>query len=487
MVFLIKYLIMKYFPFILFLASIACIKVQATESPNFIFILTDDQGWTSLSSAIDPRYPNAKSDFHRTPNIDRLLNMGVKFTNAYAASSVCSPSRYSIQFGKSPARLHKTIVRGPNNVDHDQVGIAQLLKSINSDYYCAHFGKWHIDEDPSRYGYDVHDGITKNKEGNFHYDNENLQWNGYAEEDPKRVNSLTDKTIGFINKSIKEERPFFVQLSHYAVHSDLVYSNESYAEMLLEEPGAMHDNIAYAAMMMDLDKSIGKILDTYSSLELRKNTYIIFTSDNGGMPVLPLQINRGNPYKKGLNDPLVRGKWDLMEGGIRVPFSISGPRINQNRTSNSPVVGYDLLPTIVGLADNKNKDLILPDNLDGGSLVNILRNNEASVSRANDGIIFHFPHYNICGLNEPHSAIRTENFKLVEFYTSDRKLLFDMRSDIGEMKDLSEDMPELVVQMSKNLNNYLKSVGAEVPEDSFSWKRAGKNGSVKTLFFKRYD
>ena len=108
MVFLIKYLIMKYFPFILFLASIACIKVQATESPNFIFILTDDQGWTSLSSAIDPRYPNAKSDFHKTPNMDRLLSMGVRFTNAYASSSVCSPSRYSIQFGKSPARLHKT-------------------------------------------------------------------------------------------------------------------------------------------------------------------------------------------------------------------------------------------------------------------------------------------------------------------------------------------------------------------------------------------
>ena len=104
------------------------------------------------------------------------------------------------------------------------------------------------------------------------------------------------------------------------------------------------------------------------------------------------------------------------------------------------------------------------------------------VSRANDGIIFHFPHYNICGLNEPHSAIRTENFKLVEFYTSDRKLLFDMRSDIGEIKDLSEDMPELVVQMSNNLNNYLKSVGAEVPEDSFSWKSRQKWISENFIF-----
>ena len=474
-----------YFICLLFVHNI--VSQNSFGSPNFIFILTDDQGWTSLSSAIDPRYPNAKSDFHKTPNMDRLLSMGVRFTNAYASSSVCSPSRYSIQFGKSPARLHKTIVRGPNNVDHDQVGIAQLLKSINSDYYCAHFGKWHIDEDPSRYGYDVHDGITKNKEGNFHYDNDHLQWGGYSEEDPKRVDSLTDKTISFINKSVKEERPFFVQLSHYAVHSDLVYSNESYSEMLLDKPGNKHDNIAYAAMMMDLDKSIGKILDTYQNLELSKNTYIIFTSDNGGMPVLPLQINRGNPYKKGLNDPLVRGKWDLMEGGIRVPFSISGPSINDSMISHIPVVGYDLLPTIVGLANNKNEDFKLPDNIDGGSLIHILNNSDELVHRANEGIIFHFPHYNICGLNEPHSAIRTENFKLVEFYTSDRKLLFDMRSDISEVRDLSEEMPELVVQMSNNLNSYLKSVGAEVPEDSFSWEKAGKSGSVKTLFFKRYD
>ncbi len=479
---------MNLYIYLFFLASIVCINVQASKSPNFIFILTDDQGWNSLSSAIDPRFPNAKSDFHKTPNMDKLLKMGANFTNAYASSPVCAPSRYSIQFGKSPARLHKTIVRGVNKVDHDQIGIAQLLKKINKDYYCAHFGKWHIDQTPSRYGYDVHDGITKNKEGNFHHDNSRKQWGGYAEEDPKRINSLTNKTIDFIKDSLNQERPFFVQLSHYAVHSDIVYSSESFSEMLLEMPGSTHDNIAYAAMIMDLDKSIGQILDAYESLDLNENTYIIFTSDNGGMPVIPLQVNRGRPYKKGLNDPLVRGKWDLMEGGIRVPFAIAGPNIKSRLISHTPVVGYDLFPTIVDLAGPKINNLDIPNDLDGGTLVQILNGDDsAKVKRNTQGIVFHFPHYNVCGLNEPHSAFRTENFKLVEFYTSKRKLLFDMRTDISEINDLSEERPDLVAQMSRTLNEYLSSVEAEVPEESFSWKKVGQGGSVKTLFFKRYD
>ena len=311
---------MRSFPFIFLFASIVCIKVHGKDYPNFIFILTDDQGWTSLSSAIDPNYPNAKSDYHITPNMDKLLSMGVNFSNGYAASPVCSPSRYSIQFGKSPARLRKTIVRGRNLVDHNQVGIAQVLKSINNEYLCAHLGKWHIDRDPSEYGYEINDGITTNAEGNFNYDNHNLQWGGYAEEDPKRVNSLTDRSIEIIKNALSQDRPFFIQISHYAVHSDLVYSNKSFSEMLLEMPGDLHNNISYAAMTMDLDKSIGRLLDFYESNNLSDNTYIIFTSDNGAMPVLPIQVNEGRPYKNGLNSPLVRGKWDLMEGGVRVPF-----------------------------------------------------------------------------------------------------------------------------------------------------------------------
>ena len=153
-------------------------------------------------------------------------------------------------------------------------------------------------------------------------------------------------------------------------------------------PGSTHDNIAYAAMIMDLDKSIGQILDAYESLGLNENTYIIFTSDNGGMPVIPLQVNRGRPYKKGLNDPLVRGKWDLMEGGIRVPFAIAGPNIKSRLISHTPVVGYDLFPTIVDLAGPKINNLDIPNDLDGGTLVQILNGDDSAKVKRNTEVLF---------------------------------------------------------------------------------------------------
>ena len=481
---------MKYSLLFYFLASIVCIKVQAYDNPNFILILTDDQGWTSLSSAIDPNFPKAKSDFHVTPNMDALLKMGVSFTNGYAAAPVCAPSRYSIQFGKSAARIKRTIARGPNYANHDQLGLAQYLKLINPDYLCAHLGKWHIDADPSRYGYDLHDGITKNKEGNFHNNNHKLQWNGYSEEDPKRVDSLTDRTINFISEALLQDRPFYVQLSHYAVHSDLVYSKESYEQMLMERTGEVHKNLSYAAMVMDLDKSIGKLLQAYEELGLSENTYIIFTSDNGGMPVLPIQVNKGRPYKQGLNSPLLRGKWDLMEGGIRVPFAIAGPNIPKKVISDTPVVGYDILPTIIELAQihNNGVKIVLPDDIDGGSFARVaLLDPSISVERSNEALIFHFPHYNSVGLEEPHSAIRIGNYKLVKFYSSDRSLLFDLSKDISESIDLSKKKKAKVKELEKRLSDYLISVDAELPEGSFTWKRPGDNGTVKTQFFKRYD
>ena len=481
---------MRYSLLFYFLASIVCIKVQANDNPNFIFILTDDQGWTSLSSAIDPDFPKAKSDFHVTPNMDTLLKMGVSFTNGYAAAPVCAPSRYSIQFGKSAARIKRTIARGPNYANHNQVGLAQYLKLINPDYLCAHFGKWHIDADPARYGYDLHDGITKNKEGNFHNNNHKLQWNGYSEEDPKRVDSLTDRTINFISEALLQDRPFYVQLSHYAVHSDLVYSKESYEQMLMERTGEVHKNLSYAAMVMDLDKSIGKLLQAYEELGLSENTYIIFTSDNGGMPVLPIQVNKGRPYKQGLNSPLLRGKWDLMEGGIRVPFAIAGPNIPKDMISDTPVVGYDILPTVVELAEihNDEEKITLPDDIDGGSFAKVaLLDPSIPIERSNEALIFHFPHYNSVGLEEPHSAIRLGNYKLVKFYSSDRSLLFDLSKDISESIDLSKKKKAKVKELEKRLSDYLTSVDAELPEGSFTWKRPGEHGTVKTQFFKRYD
>jgi arylsulfatase A-like enzyme len=455
---------------------------NSSKPPNFIVILTDDLGWSSLSVSMDKNYPNAKSDYHKTPNIDAIIEGGLRFSSGYAAAPVCSPTRYSIQFGKSPARLKRTRVLGKSHIDHNQVGIPQVLKSIDKSYRAAHIGKWHIDKDPSAYGYDVHDGITKNKAGDF--DNNKTQWYGYADEDPKRVNSMTKRAVEFMRESVEREQPFFLQLSHYAVHSNIVYSDTSYAEVGKRQKGQLHKNQGYAAMLEDMDLSIGSLLEAYAELDLAKDTYIIFLSDNGGMPVLPMQVNRGKPYRAGLNSPLLRGKWDLTEGGIRVPFSIAGPTIRSGGQSDTPVMSYDILPTIADLAGSQKG---LPKNLDGVSFTPLFEDHKADLDRPFDGLVFHFPHYNRVGMNEPHSAIRYENFKLIHFPASGRNLLFDLVKDPGERVDLSEKMPKMVESLNIKLDTYLTSVDAEIPEDAESWKRIGKNGKVRTKFFNRYD
>lgn len=456
--------------------------LEAKTSPNFILVLTDDQGWSSLSSSMDLRRPEAKSDYHHTPNMDALLARGMRFSSGYAAAPVCSPTRYSVQFGKSPARLKYTRVLGDNRADHNQVAIPQILKAVNSDYICAHLGKWHINAHPDRYSYDLHDGRTTNREGGFTMQNHHREWGGYAEVDPKRVDSITERAIDFISTSIEADRPFFIQLSHYAVHSDLVYSEATYDSVGEREPGTLHSNQAYAAMVEDLDRSIGTLLEAYDTMGLADNTYLIFTSDNGGMPCLPIQVNKGEPYPMGLNAPLLRGKWDLTEGGIRVPFSVMGPDIPVGSQSDEPVISYDLLPTIADLAGAKE---MLPEDLDGRSFRSLLSDPQATITRPPEGLIFHFPHYNVVGLNEPHSAIRVGDYKLLKFTSSGRSLLFDVADDPGESRDLAKDKPQLASTLDSKLEQYLQNVDAERPEDSNSWKKGG-SGKTKTLFFNRY-
>ena len=208
------------------------------------------------------------------------------------------------------------------------------------------------------------------------------------------------------------------------------------------------------------------------------------------MPVLPIQVNKGRPYKQGLNSPLLRGKWDLMEGGIRVPFAIAGPKIPQGVISDTPVIGYDILPTVVELAEMHAEEakVSLPDDIDGGSFAQVvLLDPSLPIERSTDALVFHFPHYNSVGLQEPHSAIRLGDYKLVKFYSSKRSLLFDLSKDINESKDLSQSKEAKAKELEKRLSEYLKLVDAEIPQDSFTWERPGQEGAIKTQFFKRYD
>ena len=464
----------------LFISILFCIvssgvfsDVSTSQPPNVLFIMVDD---------LRVELGSYGSKHAITPNMDALLARGMRFSSGYAAAPVCSPTRYSVQFGKSPARLKYTRVLGDNRADHNQVAIPQILKAVNSDYICAHLGKWHINAHPDRYSYDLHDGRTTNREGGFTMQNHHREWGGYAEVDPKRVDSITERAIDFISTSIEADRPFFIQLSHYAVHSDLVYSEATYDSVGEREPGTLHSNQAYAAMVEDLDRSIGTLLEAYDTMGLADNTYLIFTSDNGGMPCLPIQVNKGEPYPMGLNAPLLRGKWDLTEGGIRVPFSVMGPDIPVGSQSDEPVISYDLLPTIADLAGAKE---MLPEDLDGRSFRSLLSDPQATITRPPEGLIFQFPHYNVVGLNEPHSAIRVGDYKLLKFTSSGRSLLFDVADDPGESRDLAKDKPQLASTLDSKLEQYLQNVDAERPEDSNSWKKGG-SGKTKTLFFNRY-
>ena len=207
-------------------------KETNPTSPNFILMLSDDQGWNGTSVKMMHNEPGSKSYYFETPNLELLAERGMRFSDAYASAPVCAPSRYSIQFGKTPARL--SLIRvgmNTNHIDHEGfTSIPKALKKTNSQYIAAHFGKWGMGSNPSVLGYDVSDGPTKNKDGNFN--NNKSQWENVFKKDPKKIFSLTERAIEFINSSKEEEKPFYLQISHYAVHSNVESNEKSYARFI---------------------------------------------------------------------------------------------------------------------------------------------------------------------------------------------------------------------------------------------------------------
>jgi arylsulfatase A-like enzyme len=433
-------------------------------SPNFILILADDQGWNGTSVKMMDNESGSKSDYFETPNLELLAQSGIRFSDAYASAPVCAPSRYSIQFGKTPARL--SLIRVGMNTDHiDHEGftsIPKALKKINSNYRTAHFGKWGMGSNPSVFGYDVSDGPTKNKDGNF--DNNRSQWEHVFKKDPKNIFSLTDRAIEFIDSSKEEEKPFYLQISHYAVHSNVESKEKSYAVLKDKPIGAQQKDLGFAAMTFDLDEGLGLLLNKIKELEIEDNTYIIYMSDNGSVPNIP----GAKKYEKSYNFPLSRGKWDAYEGGVRVPLIIAGPGIKNDTESATPVSGSDLLPTIIDLAGNKT---IALTEIDGGSFAPILLNeNNKKIKRAVDGIFFHVPYKNGIALKRPHSAVRKGDYKLIKFQDDKSILLFNLVKDKMEQLNLATQKPKKAKELEKILDNYLTEVHAPKWQDGITWK-----------------
>lgn len=423
---------------------------SAPDQPNIIFILADDQGWNGTSVQMHPELPNSKSDYYRTPSLQKLADVGMRFSSAYAPAPMCTPTRASLQTGKSPAQLRMTNVGRSNpptpsqrlqlpehftNLPTSETTIGEMLR--REGYATAWYGKWHLGgrQGPGAHGYDEHDGATTNSDG--------------VTEDPgnpKDIFGITERGIAFMEKNVEAGKPFYLQLWHYAVHSPVESLNETVIDYQNRPAGEVHRSPSFAAMTEDLDTSVGMILDKLEALSIADNTYVVYMSDHGA-------------GGRSSNSPLNQGKGTLWEGGVRVPLIIKGPGIKRGAFCQVPVVGWDLFPTFCDWAGVSEQ---LPVGIEGASLVPLFSTGEGELKRHSKGLVFHYPHYRNRG-GTPHSTLLVENYKLIKLYETDQLLLFDLEKDIGEQTDLSKKLPEKVNELRRLLEGYLKQVDAGIP------------------------
>ncbi len=426
-------------------ASDARTQTRAGESrPNILFIVADDQGWNDLSVPMHDGLSGSKSDYYRTPNIERIAENGMRFSSAYAAAPMCGPSRSALHVGKSAAQI--VYADTADEVEAASMTIGEMMQSAG--YATAHFGKW--SPGPPATGlefYDESDGAQGNGGGNINEPG-----------NPKDIFGITQRAIAFIETSVAAGKPFYMQLSHFAPHMGIHALEETIEEWQSVTPGTVHSDPAYAAMTENLDTGIGMVLDKLHDLGVEENTYVIYTSDHGQA------INAST------NLPLAHGKGTLWEGGMRVPFIASGPGIMPGTISDTRIVSLDLFPTFAELAGITES---LPDDLEGGSLVPALSGGESEVRRAREELVFHFAQPSGQPNSRAASSFYLGDYKLLKFYDTGELLLFDITEDPSEQNDLADSMPARVENMHTRLTSYLDAVNATIPDPSTSGAGGG--------------
>ena len=423
-------------------------RALRADSPNIILILTDDQGWSQRSGLMDPENPETGSIYLHTPAMDRIADEGMRFTGGYSPAPLCTPTRRSIVCGTSAARSGTEFASEWEPADH--MTLPRALKLANPEYQCAHFGKWgeKMISSPEECGYDVSDGHTGNVTGGMA---EKMQ-PAHIIEDPKRTGSVTDRSIQFIREQTKAGKPFYTQVSYYAVHlrTELLQTSlEKYQKK--GAPDRAYSQ-GWAGMLEELDSGIGRLLDELDALGISDNTYVVFTTDNGGRGIVPGGDRKSPPP----NVPLSGAKHSLLEGGIRVPLMVRGPSIKAGSVCRVPVAGYDFLPTFYELAGGKGVKGKLSKELDGGSFVTLFSNPETdSVKRPIDGLVFSRPRQGM-------AAIRTGEWKLLAKVNAKREIqsakLFNVVEDIAEKLDLSATQADKAKQLHTRLKTYLENV-----------------------------
>jgi arylsulfatase A-like enzyme len=444
------------------LTAVQAAAAAKSSKPNFIVILSDDQSWVGTSQRMIPGNPETASDYFRTPNIERLAAQGMVFSSGYSPAPFCCPTRRSLQVSQTPARHEYQADReGWPAVYRQQLNIPRMLKAADARYRTAHFGKWDHRYDkvtPAEQGYDVSDGPTGNADGNGlgSADGGGLAGavgskTGKTSElkDPKLTSSLTERASAFMEEQVREGRPFYLQVSHYAVHLDIQHSPAALERVKARAAGKKHNLPEFAAMTEDLDAAVGRLMEKIRALGLLENTYVFYLSDNGGRSSLPGSKDLG----LGLNHPLRGAKSNMYEGGIRVPFFVVGPGVKAGSVSAVPVTGLDFLPTMAELAGYRPA---LPATIDGGSMTSVLRNaGVGEVKRQRPYLIFHQ-----AVDRNAQSALRWGNLKLVKTWKTGKLELFDLANDLSEANDLSAKMPEKTKELDQTLTAFIAEVKA---------------------------
>ena len=497
---------------------------EKNRKPNIVFFLVDDLGQRDIGCY--------GSKFHETPSIDQLAKEGMLFSNAYATCHVCSPSRASILTGKYPARTDLTEWLGgrPERdyeplhhaekltaLPDEEVTLAETLKSHG--YATANYGKAHVRVDPKTYGFDEEiTGWVRS----YHYPfggayNDKLP----AKKGDYFTDKLTDAALDFIERN--QDQPFFVHLEHFAVHDpiqgrpDLVKKYRKKLAAMPEQEGPdfilepnpdgpplteeelkalaekderqaqqdarvwwvkqKQDNVEFAGMLEATDESLARIRAKLKELGLEENTIIVFTSDNGGMSAS--NGYRANASREALdsrfassNLPLRGAKGWNYEGGIRVPLVVHWPgKIKPNTTSQAVVTGTDYYPTLLEMLDLP----ALPDqHKDGRSFVPALKAQDYE----RGPIYWHFPHYSNHGYQSPNGAIRSGQYKLIEYYENGSVQLFDLEKDVGEQNDLSKAKPDITKKLLKMLHDWRDEVDAKMPYPKTATSKPAKGARV---------
>jgi len=455
------------------------------QKPNIVLISIDDLGWADIAGN--------GSDLHETPRIDLLESQSLKFTEAYAAASVCTPTRASLMTGKYPARINMTIWSEwainpqfdmpllPPDVIGDlplkENTLAEILKK--KGYLTAHVGKWHLGDSnhsPEYHGFDINIGGSHwGCPATFFYPyrgeiyNTERQITGFEadangdyfteREGEYLTDRLTDEAIKIMEGT--KNKPFFLNLAYYSVHTPIEGKPETvkYFEEKIK-PEMHHKNANYAAMVSSVDENIGRVMDKIEQLGISDNTVVIFISDNGGF------TGQWNNEVVTNNFPLRSGKGSLYEGGVKIPMLIRYPGITTPGSKTSNVVStIDILPTIKDIVNIKETDKETV--IDGVSLFNVMKNPAMEVDR--EYVFWHYPHY-YYPITSPVSSVRNKDWKLLQYYEDDRIELYNLKDDPSEKNNLSEKMPEKAKELLKVLDNWKIEVKAQVPTINTNYK-----------------